>query len=375
MPKVLQVSTVAITLQHFIVPLANHFQGLGWQVDGAAHGIKSSEICSKNFDNTFQVPFSRNFLAPSNVTTGASEIGKIAREGKYDIVHVHTPIAAFMTRRVLRNRPVSQKLLYTAHGFHFYNGAPKWRNFIFEKLEKTAAPWMDHLVVMNQQDYQNALRLEFAAAEDITMTYGIGIDLSDFQVPENVSAVREDIRNELQIPHDAHVFLMAAGFSANKRHCDAVQALSQLPDSREFHLVLAGSVDGKMFEPTKELAKKLGVADRVHFTGFRTDITNLMVASDALVLISEREGLPRSIMEALSLGLTVIGSEIRGISDLVTEETGIFTPPCDPESLTRAMIKSVDFQPNAEASKALLEKCRMETVLKQYEEIYQGLLN
>ncbi len=373
MPRLLHISTICESLRQFVAPIARHFRDLGWEVDGAASGIESNQVCLESFDNCFNVPFSRNIAAWSNLSSGPRRIAQIVADGSYDIIHVHTPIGAFASRFALRNRPRTQKLVYTAHGFHFFDGAPMLQNKVFKRLEMIASPWMDHLVVMNQQDHANALKFNLADAKDITFMHGIGIDLSKYHTQMNIQQIRSSVRSRQNIADNETVFLLIAGFTSNKRHCDAIRALSLLPDQKSFRVVFAG--DGETQKSSRALVKKLGLEDRVTFLGYRTDILDLVVASEVVMLISKREGLPRSIMEAMALKKKIIGTRIRGTSDLLRDGIGILIPPCDPQALSKAMVEAIDFLPNQEASAKVLESCSLRNILANHEELYSKLLS
>ncbi len=372
--KLLQVSTVAVTLARFISPIASQLRAAGWTVDAAAAGVADNEICQQSFDQCIELPFERKFFSGRNITTARKAIAKAVSNGGYDLVHVHTPIASFVTRAALRNRPKSQKVIYTAHGFHFHSGANVLQNFIFSKLEKIASPWMDHLIVINQEDYENAQRLRIASASDITYMSGIGVDLQEFASPgeQERQEIRRQILAELTIPEASHVFLQIAGFTKNKRHCDTLRAFAKLPEGQRYDLLFAGI--GQQLEASKRLATELGIADRVHFLGYRTDIPKLLAASDAFLLVSQREGLPRSVMEAIAMQKAIVGTNIRGTSDLVKNGAGILVPPCDPDSLAKAMVKSIDFQPNKEQGLATLAACSLPRIVEQHMALYHSLV-
>lgn len=135
-PRLLFIATVPVTLRSFLLPYARHFRSLGWRVDGAANGISACASCSAAFDAVHDVPFSRSPLAPENLVTAAGRIRRLAETEEYDLVHVHTPVAAFVTRLALRRlRLRGLHVAYTAHGFHFYEGGPPLRNALFLLLE------------------------------------------------------------------------------------------------------------------------------------------------------------------------------------------------------------------------------------------------
>lgn len=370
--KILQVSTVADTVRRFIAPFARHFQSLGASVDAAANGVESDQDCRAIYNNCFDLPFSRSLLSKDNLLNAKRRLEQIVEKGQYDIVHVHTPIAAFITRHALRKRRHHLKVVYTAHGFHFMDGDKSIKSRMYRMAERIAANWTDHLIVINEMDYHNALRYKLGTPETVSLLPGIGIDLEEFSQanPELSTATSGDIRSELGLPDTANIFLMIAEYTANKRHCDAIEALSKT-ENKNFHLVLAGprTEDFKL----RQLAVACGVADRVHALGFRRDIAELLHASDAVLLVSDREGLPRSIMEALAMGKTVIGTRIRGTSDLLKDDVGILVRRRSPDDIAGAMQRSLEFESNNEARRKILAACDLSGILEAHEKIYQRL--
>jgi glycosyltransferase involved in cell wall biosynthesis len=256
----------------------------------------------------------------------------VEREG-YDIVHVHTPIAAFVTRMALRRWQAQGqgRLIYTAHGFHFHPRGHPVKNALFYSLERLASPFTDYLVVMNEADRRAAERL-VGPARTVYMP-GIGVDLDFYGRPTPLEAVAR-FRASLGLEPEQPYFLMIAEFIPRKRHRDALRAFSLLP-RQEAHLVLAGQ--GPLLEEMKALAARLGIAKRVHFLGFRRDIPTLIQGAVATLLPSEQEGLPRAIMESFCLGVPAIGADVRGIHELLREGAGLLHPVGDVQALARAM--------------------------------------
>lgn len=355
-----------------MAPIAERLRQRGWQVDAAASGVLDNHQCRESFDRCFDVPFERKFLSTKNIMVASPAISRLVKENRYNLIHVHTPIASFVTRYAIRNRPKQQKLVYTAHGFHFHDGANRLSNMLFSNLEKFASPWMNHLVVINEEDFNSAQRLRIASTPNITHMSGIGVDLEAFYAFPNEGEVRDKVLDQLGIPNGSYVFLQVAEYTPNKRHCDTLRAFSRLPKSRRFDLLFAGS--GQLMESSRELAAELNILDRVHFLGHRSDIPNLLAACNALLLVSKREGLPRSIMEALAMNKTVIGTEIRGTSDLLKNGVGILVPPCDPASLSNAMIESIGFKPDKVIQSAVLQACSLPAIIDQHHELYIKLL-
>lgn len=340
-PKLLIVSTVAITQRAFLLPFARHFRGMGWTVDGMASGISSCYECQAALDQTHDIEWSRNPLNPGNVTHAMKRVQEVVQKEKYDIVHVHTPVASFITRLALHNWRSSGegKVIYTAHGFHFHSRGKPVNNLAFLALEKLAGRWTDYLVVINHEDQAAAHRHRIVKPDRIRYMPGIGVDLPTYQTLNSKPLDTINLRKELRLEADQVLFLMVASFDPGKRHGDLLQSLTIL-NRREAVIAFAGT--GPLLQKSMQLAHTLGVADQIRFLGFRRDIPSLITASRATLLPSEREGLPRSVMESMALGTPVIGADARGVRDLLAGGAGIIVPVGDPYRLAQALSYLLD---------------------------------
>ncbi|MGF1542104.1 MAG: glycosyltransferase family 4 protein [Pleurocapsa sp.] len=341
MKKILIIATISDTLECFILPFVKHFRGLGWQVDGMAQGINNCDRCLAEFDRVWEVEWSRNPLDLKNFFVAAPRVKELVAQGNYDLVHVHTPVAAFVTRYALRNYRGKQQLqvFYTAHGFHFHPAGNPIKNTIFLGLEKLAGNWTDGLITINREDEAAAKKYRLLAPEKIHYTPGIGVDISYYCSDRLSEEAITKVREELQLESTDSLLLCIAEFIPRKRHSDIIHAFKKLNRS-DIHLALAG--DGDLQTNIEQLTVKLGLAKQVHFLGFRSDIPELITASHAVLLVSQQEGLPRSIMEALCLATPVIGTNIRGIRDLLADNCGLLVEVGDIEELARAMAWIVD---------------------------------
>lgn len=377
MPKLLMVTTVAVTIEAFLLPYARHFRASGWSVDAAARGVTGSGTLEREFDGLYEMEWTRNPLDLESLARSVKRIRAIVARNNYDIVHVHTPIAAFITRLALSGERAAGKvkIAYTAHGFHFYKGGPPLKNLIFQTAEKIAARWTDHLVVINGEDYEAALKM--LPREKVTYTAGgIGMYLQKYKDAafgaDEIAAARREMGAK---PGDT-LILTVAEFSPGKRHSDLVKALAKTGDPA-IRLAFAGQ--GQLAGDTRRLAAKAGVAGRIKFLGSRKDVPLLIAAADATALPSAREGLPRVVMESMAIGTPVIGSDIRGTRDLLSGGCGTLVPVGDTHALAEALKKHKNKTPDiaaaAEKARAKAEMFDAEKIIGQYEGIYGGLLN
>ena len=331
--RILKVSTIARTIGAFLLPFIRRYRQRGDTVDIAANGATASGLADE-CDGIYDLNWSRSPLLGPVSLIEAMRLRRIIARGNYDIVHVHTPIAAFCTRCCLAGmddaRPV---VIYTAHGFHFYSGGNPLSNVVWKTAERLAAHWTEYLVVINQEDEDFAKRSGMLPPDRVIRMPGIGVDTHALD-PNGIPTEQvQRFRDQLRLASDDTLYLMVAEFNRNKRQWDALHALALIPDSK-CHLAFAGS--GPLFEATRDLAHRLGIAHRAHFLGIRRDIPVCMKASAAVLLASRREGLPRSIMEAFCVGTPVIATDIRGCRDLVSGN-GILFPVGDHEALAAGM--------------------------------------
>jgi len=339
--KALFVSTVSVTHRSFLLPFARHFRAQGALVEAAAAGLSECPNCVEAYDAVYDLSWTRSLRNVGALRAAMRQLRDLATTRGYDLVHVHTPIAAFATRAALRKlrRAGRVKVIYTAHGFHFHQGGGRVSNALFLALEKLAGRWTDALVVINDEDFQAARRHRLVPPERLVFMPGIGVDTSLYD-PATVSA--EDVsavRHDLALAEADRLFLMVAEFNPGKRHRDALQAFALLNRPRA-HLAFAGT--GPEEPVLKALAEDLRVAEGVHFLGYRSDIPALIRASRATLLPSEREGLPRSVMESMCLGVPVVGTDIRGTRDLLADGCGLLVPLGDVTALSQAMARLLD---------------------------------
>jgi hypothetical protein len=214
MNKLLMVATVPETLNGFLKPFAQHFRAQGWLVDGMACGISANSDCLETFDQVWDVEWSRSPLDPKNLLRTPDTIRKIIKQRQYNLVHVHTPVAAFVTRYALKSirKQGRPKVIYTAHGFHFYKGGSPLKNDIFLGLEKLGGQWTDHLIVINHEDETAAKRFQLVPGKRVHYMPGIGVDLTHYSSDATSLAAVESVRQEMELTHEIPLFLCIAGF-------------------------------------------------------------------------------------------------------------------------------------------------------------------
>lgn len=332
-PRVLHVTTVTASLRHFMAPFADLFREAGWGVDAAAAGTTGTGLEAR-YDAVFDVPWSRNPASPSNLSRALPQVRALLRARTYDVVHVMTPVAGFVTRMAVASLPRAARpaVVYAAHGFHFYRGNARAANAAYRLLERAASPWTDALCVVNDEDERAARDLRLAPEGRTVRLHGVGIDLERFAASAVSDADVRRVRADLGLSPADVLFTQVAEFTPRKRHADLLHALARVPG---VHLALPG--DGPLRGETEALARRLGVQDRTRFLGIRGDVPALLRASAAAVLVSEQEGLPTCVIEALALGVPVVGTDIRGTRDLLSRGGGWLVPLGDIEAIAGAL--------------------------------------
>lgn len=312
MKKILYITTVSRTINAFLVPHIQMLRNQGHIVDCACSIDKPvDEALINNGVRVFDIPFSRNPLHPGNIKA-FKKLVQIQKENNYDIVHVHTPVAS-VYGRLLKIKFKNLKTIYTAHGFHFLKGGPKLNWVIYYPIERIMAKFTDIIITMNIEDFERAKTFNIQNTYKVN---GVGVDLDKYNL-DNFD--RDDIRKSLNIKRDDFVILMIAEVNKNKNHKQVIDAIELLKNKGINNIKVLCAGDGVILDDVKKYIKDKNLQENIHMLGFRTDINELISATDIGILMSYREGLPRNIMELMACKKPVIGTDIRGIRDLVQD--------------------------------------------------------
>ena len=374
MKKVLFVATVVKThIMEFHIPYLKMFKEMGWETAVAARNdYENPADCVIPYcDTYYNIPFERNPLKPGNLKA-YKELKHIIDEGEYDIIHCHTPVGAMLTRLAAKQaRKQGTKVFYTAHGFHFYKGAPAINWILYYPVEKWLSRYTDILITINKEDYERAKTFK---AGKVCYVPGVGIDLKKF----NVGYVnKEQKRREIGVSANDFVLLSVGELIPRKNHEVVIRALSvlkQLDKLNHIEYVICGR--GAYETDLRKLAEGLDVADHVHFLGYRNDISEICNCADLFVFMSHQEGLPVTLMEAMACGLPAVCSNIRGNTDLIEDGvTGLLannTPEEVAESISE--MKSDTALRNRVASAALqkIKQFDLSSVEDEMSKIYGG---
>ena len=334
MNKVLFVAKVVRShIMTFHVPYLKLFKDMGWETAVAAHNdYDNPQDCVIPYcDTYFDVPFERFPLSPSNLTS-YRKLKKIIDAGDYDIIHCHTPVSAMIARlAALGARKRGTKVIYTAHGFHFFKGAPLLNWLLYFPVEWALARFTDALITINKEDYARAQKF---AAKKVYYVPGVGIDTTRFVADDEVCV---QLRNELGISENEFVLLSVGEVNANKNHQVVIRALPKLKNSK---YVICGI--GPLAEELKALATELGVENKLLLAGYQRDIGRFYQMADCFVFPSLREGLSVALMEAMGSETPVACTAIRGNTDLIEDRVTGYIIQNDSEDVARILQHIMD---------------------------------
>lgn len=354
--RVLFTASTASHIRNFHLPYLRRFQELGWEVDVAC-GAPAEHI--PGADRVIPLPFRKKLTAPANFRAAAI----LRREMKrvpYDLVITHTSLASFFTRLALPRGARRPKVVNMVHGYLFNESSPGLKGRLLMWAEALTARRTDLVLTMNQADYDFAQSHQLG--KRVELVPGVGVDF--FQLDESLARAEIDLRSDealaawlegeidesiarekatlrqiLNIPQDAFVFLYAAEFSKRKNQALLIRALAQLP--QQAMLALPGQ--GTQYQACCDLVRELGLGNRVLLPGHVADMGPWYALADAAVSASYSEGLPFNIMEAMYAGLPIAATAVKGHTDLLEPpKAGLLFSPDSPKLCAQAMGKLIN---------------------------------
>lgn len=286
----------------FNAPFMAWFKQQGWQVDNASPGIEVGDV-----DNQYDVSIARSPFSLENIKA-YKELKRIIRTNKYDLIHVHTPMGAVLGRlAAMSAKRKGTKIIYTAHGFHFFKGAPIINWILYYPIEKLLARYTDTLVTINEEDFEFAKRHKLA--NQIYHIDGVGVNLNKFR-PVDLES-KNNLRKKIKLTPNDFVVLYTAQFINRKNHIFLIKNLHKIIEKiPQIKFLFAGS--GETLDYCKSLVYSLKLQDHVVFLGARKDIPELCALSDIHISPSKQEGLAIGNIEAMASGCALIISNIRG---------------------------------------------------------------
>lgn len=309
----------------FHIPYLKWFKEQGWETWVAAKNDHPDGVCEIQYcDHFVNIDFARSPFSKQTLIA-YSQLKALFDKETFDIVHTHTPVGGVLTRLAARKaRRGGTKVVYTAHGFHFYKGAPVVNWILWYPIERYMSRFTDVLIVVNSEDEAVARRFSHASVRRMP---GMGIDCQLFlRSRQQNELTRILLEDEVGLSPEDRLIFAIGDLNKNKNHKLLIKCLSNLPSN--VHLLIAGS--GQLHDSLIALACREGVGGRLHLLGFRDDIRDILPVQDLFCLPSLREGLPISLLEAMASGVMCLTSDVRGARDLL----GAYSDRCIVESLS-----------------------------------------
>lgn len=366
--KVLFTATVDSHILSFHLPFLKMLQENGYEIHVATNGVVNIPYC----DVRHTVSFERSPLKPNNLRA-IKQLKTIIDDQKFDIIHTHTPMGAAVTRLAARKarKKYGTRVIYTAHGFHFFKGAPLQNWLLYYPVERYMARHTDTLITINKEDYVRA-KTQFKTS--VKYIPGVGIDSKKFSVRLN-TAEKSKLRKSLGLKDTDFVLLYPAELNKNKNQATLIKAMEHLVVNHpDIHLLLPGKDSMNGFHSNLINEKNLG--SNMHLLGFRNDVSQLLQIADVSMSASHREGLPVNIMEAMYAGLPIIVSNSRGNRDLVVDGQNGYIVPADDHDSYIARIEELynhksKRQSMGKASKKMVEPYLMPKIMDQMIRVYR----
>ena len=370
--RVLFVATVVKThIMQFHIPYLKMFKEMGYATAVAARNdYENPDDCRIPYcDHFFDIPFQREPFRYGNIQC-YKKLKSINDEGDFSIIHCHTPVGGVLGRLAARKaRKNGARIMYTAHGFHFYKGAPIKYWLLFYPIEKLCSHLTDVLITINKEDY--ALAQKKMKAKCVKYVPGVGVDLKKFGKSTIDKATK---RRELGIQEDSIILLSVGELIVRKNHETSIQAIADM----DAYYLIAG--EGDLRQHLQSSIDRLASSDKIKLLGYRDDVADLYKVADIFVFSSYQEGLPVAVMEAMASGLPCVVSKIRGNTDLIEDTKGGFL--CNPQDVSEFSDKLNVLVSDAELREkmgrnnfAAVQKFGIETVINEMRKIYDAVLS
>lgn len=324
MDKVLILASIAPMIEGFNVPNIHLLQDEGYEVHVLAN-FKDEDTAANERNHRFRkqleqqrvtvfdVAINRNPFKVINYSA-YKEIKQIIDREEYAFIHCHSPIGGVLSRLAAREaRKRQTKVVYTAHGFHFFKGAPTKNWVMYYTVEKWLSRYTDCLITINEEDYRTALTKQFKAKR-IEKISGVGINKNKFKP---IDSELKDLRRSLSGYKKEEFLLIYVGELSKRKnqHLAIAMMNTVIKTIPQAKLLLVG--DGELKEQYAQQIKDLQLEENVFLLGYRTDVDQLMSIADIVISTSTQEGLPVNLLEAMGTGLPIIATDCRGNRDLI----------------------------------------------------------
>ena len=373
MKKILIVASSYVHIRAFLIPHIKQLVSDGWVVNVAS---ENDGTIIPYAHAQIDIPVKRSPFHPSNLLAIQKLLRHLDKE-RYDIINCHTPIGAMIVRMAsFKARRMGTKIIYMAHGFHFYQGAPFINWAVYYTAEKLMARYTDAIITINEEDRCNAGRLFPEISHQYTLP-GVGCDIN--RIVPMCDAEHKELKKQYKIVDEDYVAIYIARYTRNKNHRFLIKALAKIKhDIPHCKLLFLG--DGKEMEACRKLADKLGVGSSIIFAGYQSKISGYLHLADVAVSPSLIEGLPIGLAEEMYAGIPIIANTIRGHKDLIKSgENGLLYAYDDEDDFVEKFLYLYNNPDERErlskGAKSSIEKYSVENVIPQMMSIFEKELS
>lgn len=379
MKKVLFITTISGFLPQFEKNDVRILKNMGCEIHYAS-----------NFGNPIY-PFNKDELQKEGITchqisieknpkkikenfTTIKQLIKIIEENDIDMIHCHNPVGGVVGRIAARMSKRQPYVIYTAHGFHFYKGAPLWNWLVYYSIEYFFARYTDQIITINEEDYMRAQKFPIRSDGTAVQIHGVGVDEWRFCSNRNIEDLK---RKELEIPKNAFHIVTAAELNENKNQKIIIEALAELQEEDIYYSICGR---GENEDYLRNLIKQKKIENNVQLLGYRTDMEEVLQTADCFAFPSYREGLGVAAIEALLCEVPLIVADNRGTREyIINGENGIVCRPSSKEEFKEAIYK---MKSDGKMRNEMKSKCRksaekfvIEEVEKTMKEVYGRWIN
>lgn len=359
MKKVLFTATVDSHILQFHLPYLKWFKEQGYEVHVATNGDEKIPYC----DVKHKITFERSPVKTNNINA-IFKLKKIIEKEEFQIIHTHTPMGSVVTRLAAKNarKKYKTRVIYTAHGFHFFKGAPLINWIVFYPIEKYLSKYTDCLITINEEDY-NLAKAKFKAKK-IELVNGVGVDENKFDFKMS-DEEKHELRQNLGLKDNDFVIIYVAELSKRKNQGMLIKTVKKLIDESKDNIkVILPGIDSRNGY-YQEMTKKLEIEKNIKFLGYRKDIPKLLKISNLYVSTAKQEGLPVNIIEAMFSGLPIIATDCRGNRDVAEKVVNIDN--------INELYESIKKYINSEEkyiSSEITNKYKLKNIIKEMVKIY-----
>lgn len=368
MKKALIISNTSGLITDFLENDIKILKEKGYSVDCACNmnfsGKDTDNFINKYNLNMIDVEFPIRDLNIKLILKSFKKIKKILKDNAYEVIHCHSTIAAIIGRQCAKKyRKTGTKVIYTSHGFPFFEGNENIKSKIFYYVEKYYSKFTDAILTICEEDYKNALKMK---CKNVFFMHGVGVDIKKFS---NIIINKEQYREKLGFSKRDKIILSIGEINTNKNHQIMIKGIANLNNNNIVYVICGREVTeiGKK-EELEQLANSLNV--KIKFLGFRRDVAEICHIADIGALPSKKEGLGLSGIEMLASGIPVVGSKRQGIKDYIKNGvTGYLADPTDEISFSNAIINTLKLLDNQKTKEICIDMAKKFNIKQAYDVI------